>query len=70
MIHASIQSREIASHDVQFNLVESSGAGGGAKVEFSAWICALSGNPRREIEDARQILKVRHRIGRRREHWL
>ena len=41
-----------------------------AKVDFSAWIFALFGNPRREIEDARQILNVRDRIGPRRGHWL
>jgi uncharacterized protein (UPF0179 family) len=63
VIHPGIQAREISSHDVQLDLVESSGASGGAKVEFSAGTCALFGNPRREIEEAGQILKVRERIG-------
>ena len=44
MIHAGIQAREIARHDVQFDLVESAGASCGAKVDFSAWIGTLFGN--------------------------
>src|SRR5882672_12790509 len=59
VIHTGTQTREIATHDVQFDLVESSGAGCSAKVDLSAWIFALFGNPRREIENARQILSVR-----------
>ncbi len=62
MIHAGIQVREIASHDIQFNLVESPGASCGAKVDFSTRICTLLGNPCREIEEARQILNARDRI--------
>ena len=62
VIHAGIQAREIASHDIQFDLVESSGAGCGAKVDFSTRICTLFGNPCREIEEARQILNARDRI--------
>src|SRR5438045_2245782 len=59
VIHAGIQVREIASHDIQFDFVESSGAGRGAKVDFSTRICTLFGNPCREIEEARQILNAR-----------
>src|SRR5271169_770927 len=70
VIHACIQAREIVSHDVQLDLVEGPGAGCGAKTDFSAWMYALFGNPRREIENARQILKVRDRIGPRRRRWL
>ena len=64
MIHAGIQALETAGHNVQLDLVESSGTGCGAKVDFSAWRSALFGNPRREIEDARQILEVRYRSAR------
>src|ERR1700691_3606932 len=53
VIHAGIQAREIASHDVQLDLVESAGAGCGTKVDFSTWIGTLFGYPRREIKEAR-----------------
>src|SRR5439155_20283390 len=56
VIHAGIQAREISSHDMQFDLVESSGTSCGAKVDFSTRICTLFSNPCREIEEARQIL--------------
>ena len=59
MIHARIQAREIATHDVQFDLIKSPGASCGAKVDFPTWICTLFGNPGREIEEARQILNAR-----------
>ena len=36
MVDAGIQAREIASHDIQLDLVEGSGTGCGAKVDFSA----------------------------------
>jgi hypothetical protein len=62
--------REVASHDVQLDLVQGSGAGCGAKVDFSARVFVLFGNPRREIENARQILKVRNSISPRRRRWL
>jgi hypothetical protein len=66
VVDAGIQAREIGSHDIQLDLVEGSSTGCGAKVDFSAWRSALFGNPRREIEDARQILEVRYRISPRR----
>src|ERR1700686_1406732 len=49
VIHARIQSLQIASHNVEFDLVESSGASSGAKVEFSTRSCSLFRNPCREI---------------------
>src|SRR5215471_7314274 len=64
VIHAGIQVREIASHDIQFDLVERSGASCGTKVDFSTRICALFGNPCREIKEARQILNARDRVSR------
>jgi hypothetical protein len=64
VVDAGIQAREIGSHDIQLDLVEGSSTGCGAKVDFSAWRSALFGNPRREIEDARQILEVRYRSAR------
>src|SRR5262244_3532994 len=57
VIHAGIQAREITTHDVQFDLVESSSASCGAKVDFSTRIGTLFGDPSREIEEARQIPK-------------
>ena len=53
VIHAGVQARETASHDIQLDLVEGSGAGCGAKIDFSAWRFTVFGNPRREIENAR-----------------
>jgi len=51
VIHAGIQAaREIASHDVQLDLIEGSGAGCSAKVDFSAWMCALLGNAPRFLQ--------------------
>ena len=70
MIYARIQAREVASHDVQFDLVEGSGAGCGAKVDYSPRMLALFGNSRREVKDARQILDVWDRIPARRGHGL
>src|SRR5215472_5154066 len=52
VIHAGLQAREIAGHNVEFDLVECSGAGCGTKVDFSAGVSALLGNSRREIKDA------------------
>jgi len=45
MIYAGVQTLEIASYDVQFDLVESSSTSCGAKVGFSTWIDPLFGNP-------------------------
>src|SRR5580704_9830036 len=59
VMHAGIQAREIASHDIQLDLIEGSSAGCSAKVDFSTWMCALFGNPCREIENAPEILKIR-----------
>src|SRR5260370_23341282 len=56
VIHAGIQTPEIATHDIQFDFVESSGTSCGTKVDFSTWIRTLFCNPRREIEEACQIL--------------
>src|SRR5450755_4576709 len=70
MIDARIQARQVASHDVQLNLVESSGAGCGAKVDYSPRMLALFGNSRGEVQDARQILDVWDRIPARRGHCL
>ena len=67
MRYARIQAREVASHDVQFDLVECSGAGCGAKVDFSGGMFSLFGNSRREVQDARQVLEGRDRIGARQE---
>jgi hypothetical protein len=68
MIYAGVQTLEIATYDVQFDLVESSSTSCGAKVDFPTWICPLFGNPRREIEEARKILNARDRISQRRSH--
>src|SRR5438270_12532064 len=68
VIHARIQARQITTHQVQFDLVESSGAGCGAKVDLSTWIRPLFCDSCREIEEARQILNARDRISPRRRH--
>jgi len=70
VIYARVQAREVASHDIQFDLVESSGAGCGAKVDYSPRMFSLLGNSRREVQDTRQIREVRDRIGARRGHGL
>ena len=70
MIHAVIKSREIARHEVKLNLVKSSSAGRGAKIDFAPWISTLFGDPRREVEDTRHIVKIRNCVGSRRAHGL
>ena len=70
MIHAAIKSREISRHEVKLNLVKSSSAGRGAKIDFAAWISTPFGDPRGKIEDARHIPEIRNCFGSRRAHGL
>ena len=49
MIDASFEVREIAADQIEFDLVERSGAGGGTEVYFATRIFSVPGDSRREV---------------------
>ncbi len=49
VIDASFESREITADQIEFDLVERSGAGGGTEIDFAARIFSVPRDSRREV---------------------
>ena len=51
MIDTSFQVREVATNQVKLDFIERPGAGGGAKVDLTARILPVPGNPSGKVEE-------------------
>ena len=69
VIDAGLKVGEIAADQVEFDLVERSGAGGGAKVNFAAGIFSVPGDAGREVEQLGDGFEIRCGSGLRRNDF-
>ena len=63
VIDAGIEVSEGTANEIELDLVERAGAGGGAKVEFTARIFSLAGDAGGEVEELGHRLQIRRGIG-------
>ena len=69
VIDAGLKVRKISADQVEFDLVERSSAGGGAKVNFTAGIFSVPGDASREVEQLGDGFEVRGGSGLRRNDF-